>query len=243
MSSPTQKSTWLVTGTSRGIGLELVKQLVHSPDNLVIAACRNPEKAPALNDLKASAKGALHIIQLDVGDFDSIRASNTQLEKILGEAGLDYLINNAGIYASDTAFSIDPETFLNVMRVNVAGPALLAQVVLPFIEKGRAKKIVNISSMAGSIAIVDTLPPPFNIAASYPASKTALNMLMYKQKVERPDLVFLAICPGWVKTEMGGENATVEAKDSVAGILKVVTSATVADSGKFLNYTGQPMPW
>ncbi|KAI0630618.1 NAD-P-binding protein [Trametes polyzona] len=243
MSSATQSTAWLVTGTSRGIGLELVRQLVQSPDNLVIAACRNPGKATALNSLKATAKGTLHIIQLDVGDFDSIRASAKELEKILGDRGLDYLINNAAVYAKDTAFTLDPEELLSVLRTNVAGPALLAQTVAPFIEKGRAKKIVNISSMAGSVALVDTLPPPYDVHASYPISKAALNMLTYKQKVERPDFIFLPLCPGWVKTEMGGENAVVEVEDSAAGILKVVTSATAADSGKFVNFKGDALPW
>ncbi|OJT03939.1 hypothetical protein TRAPUB_4340, partial [Trametes pubescens] len=82
---------------SRGIGLELVKQLLESPNNLVIAACRTPEKAVALNALKSSAKGSLHVIRLEVTDFDSVRAVPQAIAPILGEHGLDYLINNAGI--------------------------------------------------------------------------------------------------------------------------------------------------
>ncbi|KAI0630619.1 NAD-P-binding protein [Trametes polyzona] len=238
-----QKTTWLITGASRGIGLELAKQLLASPDNLVIGTARNPEKATALNDLKASAKGTLHVIQLDVSDFDSIRASAKDLERILGDTGLDYLINNAGVFEKDTAFTLKPETLLNLVRTNVAGPAVVAQVALPFLEKGRAKKVVNISSTAGSIATVKDLTAPFDVPASYPISKAALNMLTYKQKVERPDLTFLALCPGWVKTDMGGQNASLEPHESVEGIIKVVTSATKEDSGKFLNYSGATVPW
>lgn len=82
---------------NRGIGFELVKQLLDSPTNLVIAACRSPETATALNDLQKTAKGTLHVIRLDISDVSSIRASATELERILGETGLDYLINNAAI--------------------------------------------------------------------------------------------------------------------------------------------------
>ncbi|OSD04958.1 NAD(P)-binding protein [Trametes coccinea BRFM310] len=136
MTSTTRPTTWLVTGASRGIGFELVRQLAASPQNLVVAACRNPDKATALKALKDSAKGTLHIIQLDVSDFDSIRASVKQAQPILGEIGLDYLVNNAGIALRDTAFSLDPEDLLRILRTNAAGPAVVSQVYLPFVEKG-----------------------------------------------------------------------------------------------------------
>lgn len=82
---------------SRGIGLELVRQLLENPENLVIAACRTPDKATALNGLKSSAKGSLHVIRLEVTDFDSVRSVPKVIAPILGESGLDYLVNNAGI--------------------------------------------------------------------------------------------------------------------------------------------------
>lgn len=82
---------------NRGIGLEIVRQLLASPTNLVVAGVRTPEKATALLDLKSTAKGTLHVIKLDVGDFDSVRASAKNIEAILGDTGLDYLINNAGV--------------------------------------------------------------------------------------------------------------------------------------------------
>ncbi|EIW60167.1 NAD-P-binding protein [Trametes versicolor FP-101664 SS1] len=235
--------TWLVTGANRGIGLELVKQLVAVPTNVVVAACRNPDKATALAELKSSAKGTLHLVQLDVSDFDNIRALPKQLEAILGSTGLDYLISNAGIAIFDTAFTLDPEALLNVVRTNAAGPALLSQVVLPFLEKAPTKKILHVSSTAGSIASVAQLPPAFMSNASYPISKAALNMLVYKQKVERPDLTVITLCPGWVQTDMGGADAALKPEESVAGIIKVITNATKADSGKYLRHTGEEIPW
>ncbi|KAI0628100.1 NAD-P-binding protein [Trametes polyzona] len=243
MASTARPTTWLVTGASRGIGLELVRQILQDQNNLVIAACRNPETASGLRKLKDTAKGSLHIVQLDVSDVDNIRALPRKVEPILGETGLDYLISNAGINALDTAFTLDPEVLLNVFRVNVVGPAVLSQVLLPYLEKGRTKKILHISSAAGSIGYAKDIMKDVQRLATYPISKAALNMLAYKQKVERPDFTVITLCPGWVKTDMGGPQGLLEPEESIAGILKVITSATLADSGKYLRYNGQELPW
>ncbi|KAL1948608.1 hypothetical protein VTO73DRAFT_10414 [Trametes versicolor] len=192
-------TTWLVTGANRGIGLEIVKQLLASPTNLVIAGVRTPEKATALRDLQTAAKGTLHIIKLDVSDFASVRGSTKDLEAILGDTGLDYLINNAGVGPRDTAFTIDPEVLLETFKTNSIGPVLVSQVALPFLEKGSTKKIAHISSTCGS---------------------SALNMLAYKQKLERPDFTVLTLCPGAVKTDMSGGYWELEPPESVAGLLK-----------------------
>ncbi|KAI0641288.1 NAD-P-binding protein [Trametes meyenii] len=209
-------TTWLVTG-----------QLLASYDNLVVAAVRNPETATALNALKEEAKGALHILKLDVSDFSSVRASATALKPILGDAGLDYLINDAAIAIDDTADTFDPEDLLREVRTNMASPALLVQVTLPFIEKRNRKTIVNISSTGASFANVPRIGTRGTL---YIMSKAALNMLTLKQKYERSDLIVITMCPGWVKTDMGGYDAMLEPQESVAGILKIVTSATIADS-------------
>lgn len=183
---------------NRGIGLEIVTQLVASPNNLVIAACRTPEKATALNDLKRSARGMIHIIRIDVSDFDSIRASAKALQAVCGETGLDYLINNAGIVralvcyphritlihnflvqiADDTVSTLDPERLLELFKTNAAGPALVSQVCLPFLKKGSTKKILHISSTAGSIGSLSALESPRGLFTSYAMSKAALNMLV-----------------------------------------------------------------
>ncbi|KAI0816811.1 C-signal [Trametes gibbosa] len=235
-------ATWLIAGSSRGIGFEIVRQLLGSPENVVVAACRTPEKAFKLAELqKTAAPGALHIIQLDMSDFESIRASAVPLGTILGEMGLDYLVNNAAIGVFDAAFELDPEALLASFRTNTIGPALLSQVALPFLEKGRMKKILHISSTAGSITSSPTLTQ--RPITSYALSKAALNMLAYKQKLERPDLTIIALCPGYVKTDLAGPDALLEPEESIRGILKVITSATLADSGKYLRYNGETIPW
>ncbi|KAH9887894.1 NAD-P-binding protein [Cubamyces lactineus] len=234
-------TSWLVTGSSRGIGFELVRQLLASPEHLVVAACRNPTSATALHGLKNHAKGTLHIIQMDVSDFDSVRASAKPLESILGGIGLDYLINNAGIATRDTSFTLDPDELLRIFRTNAAGPALVSQICLPFLEKGRKKVILNISSTAGSITTTINEIGARNM--SYAISKAALNMLTVKQKAERPDIIAITLCPGWVKTDMGGEEAYVDTEESISKILAMITSVTAADSGKYLRYNGESIPW
>ncbi len=96
------------SSASRGIGLELVRQLLESPANLVVAACRSPETATTLGELNTTSKGNLHTVKLDVSDSDSVRAAVKEMEPILGETGLDYLINNAAIVRIPTLRPNDP---------------------------------------------------------------------------------------------------------------------------------------
>ncbi|KAI0042051.1 C-factor [Auriscalpium vulgare] len=231
--------TWLVTGSNRGIGFEFVKQLVASSANVVVATCRQPESATALKDLVGSAAGKLHIVALDVSDAASIKASAAAANEVLSEHGLDYLISNAGIMqAMDGPFDATEEALLTHFKANVAGPALVAQAYLPYLEKGERKVIVNVSSGLGSIGLAFGAKQ-----ASYSISKTALNMLTYKQAADRPDIISIVVDPGWVKTDMGGPNAQVEPQDSVSGQLKVITSVTKEDSGKYYRYDGENLPW
>ncbi|KAL1948582.1 hypothetical protein VTO73DRAFT_10388 [Trametes versicolor] len=247
MSSTTataRQTTWLITGASRGIGLELVRQLLAAPSNLVIAACRAPSTASALAGLKAGAKGALHVVQLDVADFAGIRALPGVIGPILGGRGLDYLVNNAGILKGDTALTLDAAVLLETLRTNTVGPALLTAACAPLLDAGGRKTVLNVSSGLGSIAGAGGFPGTGPRAvASYSMSKAALNMFTYKVKMERPEWVAVTLAPGWVKTDLGGADAALEVADSVRGILKVVTEATVADSGKYLRWDGAVIPW
>ncbi|KAI0653048.1 NAD-P-binding protein [Cubamyces menziesii] len=245
MPSTSRPTTWLVTGASRGIGYELVRQLVSSSDNLVVAACRSPEKATALHALKSTSKGQLRLVQMDTGDFDSIRASFGQVEPILADIGLDYLINNAGVIP-EVHFReyTTPRSLLTrkcwYPHSESTPPAL--PWYLPLIEKSNRKVILNVSSAAGSIGSIEQLGASGKFP-TYAMSKAALNMLTVKQKGARPDLIAITLCPGHVKTDMGGPNGALEPEESVAGILKVVTEATSADSGKYLRYNGETIPW
>ncbi|KAL6307034.1 NAD-P-binding protein [Sparassis latifolia] len=229
-----ETTIWLITGSSRGIGLELTKQLLRSAANVVIATCRDPENMP-----KLEGPGTLHVVQLDVSEEGSIRASIPVVSSILGDRGLDYLYNNAAVTeGNDSAFDHSSPGFMRTLIANVVGPALIAQLYLPFIEKSRRKVIVNVTSSLASIGL-DIGPK----SATYSISKTALNMLTYKQARARPDIIAFVLDPGWVKTKMGGPGALLEPYESVSGIIKTVTSATSASSGKFYRYNGQQVVW
>ncbi|KAI0266193.1 C-factor [Gloeopeniophorella convolvens] len=232
-------TTWLVTGSNRGIGLEIVKQLLASAENIVIATCRRPDAATALKALENGAAGKLHVAPLDVSDSTSIKTSAESLKDLLEPQGLDYLINNAAVQEGpDTAFDFNEEAFLRTFKANVVGPGLTAQAYLPYLEKGKKKTIMNLSSGIGSIAS-DYGP----LHSSYCITKTAVNMLTSKQASARKDIIAFAIDPGWVATDMGGPNADLKPEVSVAGLLKVITNITPEQSGKFLRYNGEEVPW
>ncbi|KAG0696630.1 NAD(P)-binding protein [Suillus ampliporus] len=229
--------TWFLTGASRGIGLELTRQLLESSSNIVFATCRSPATAFALDALK-SGPGILHVIQIDVMDEISIKAGCSKVLELLDGTGLDYVINNAAISLNlpDVPSSFDSAVFAETIKCNVTGPALVTRFLLPAIEKSSRKVIVNMSSRASTTKL-----PGFKLT-SYSISKAGLNMLTYKQMRERPDFIPIVMDPGWVKTDMGGERAKIETHVSVAGILNVVTQLTSADAGKFYTYLGEQNP-
>ncbi|KAJ3006895.1 hypothetical protein NUW54_g3757 [Trametes sanguinea] len=259
MTVSTNQYTWLITGCSRGIGLGLTRKLLEDPANFIIATCRNPEKAVALEALKESAKGTLHIVKLDVDDLDGIRNSVKEVSEILGDRGLDYLVNNAAVNQKiDTAFSMDVEGWGAVFKTNVVAPALLGQVYLPLIEKSNKKTIVNVSSSLGAFGYGYG-----ELWASYAITKTGLNMLVgfafmiafdrpgnheysgqtYKQRAERPELMVVCLCPGWVKTDLGTDDAPLDLEDSVSAVAKVLTSLKPEDNGRLVNYKHEVVPW
>ncbi|KAI0653042.1 NAD-P-binding protein [Cubamyces menziesii] len=231
--------TWLITGCSRGIGLGLTEQLLQDPANFIIATCRTPEKATALKALKDTAKGTLHIVKLDVDDLEGLKNSINEVSQILGDKGLDYLVNNAAVNQKiDTAFTMDVEGWGAVFKTNVVAPALLAQVYLPLIEKSTKKTIINVSSSLGAFGYGYG-----ELWASYAITKTGLNMLTYKQRAERPDLMVVCLCPGWVKTDMGTDEAPLELEESVTAVAKVLTSLKPEDNGRLINYRHEIVPW
>ncbi|KAI0765965.1 NAD-P-binding protein [Trametes elegans] len=235
----TQKQTWLITGCSRGIGLGLTEQLLQDPANFIIATCRNPAKATALEALKETAKGTLHILKLDVDDLEGIKRSVDDVARLLGEHGLDYLVNNAAVNQKiDTAFTMDVEGWGAVFKTNVVAPALLGQVYLPLIGKSTKKTIVNVSTSLSAFGYGYG-----ELWASYAITKTGLNMLTYKQKAERPDLMVVCLCPGWVKTDLGTDDAPLELLESVTAVAKVLTSLKPEDNGRLINYRHEIVPW
>ena len=234
----TQRRNCLISGANRGIGLEFTRQLLARGEH-VIAACRHPGKATALNALAGEHPGRLHVLPLDVADPKSRASLVHDLPLVLGDDRLDLLVNNAGVLHSGERFGhVEAAILEDSVRTNAIGPFLLAQALAPLLNDGA--RIANLSSVMASIASRGEFRSP-----SYCASKAAQNMLTVQlaQAVAARGIVVLALHPGWVQTEMGGEHATVPTADAVRGLLQVVDGATPAQSGSFLDWRGGALPW
>lgn len=229
----------LVTGANRGIGLSLVQHLLARGDH-VIATCRQPGKATALNTLAGEFPGRLHVLPLDVANEKSRIELARELPLVVGEDGrIDLLINNAGVLHPGERFGhIDAGNLEDSFRINAIGPFLFTQALVPLLADGA--RIANLSSVMGSISHCGEFRSP-----SYCSSKAAQNMLTVElaHALHARGIIVLALHPGWVQTEMGGSSATVAIGDSAQGLLQVIGAATIQDSGHFLDWRGKPLPW
>uniref|UniRef100_A0A8C8SNC3 C-factor-like n=1 Tax=Pelusios castaneus TaxID=367368 RepID=A0A8C8SNC3_9SAUR len=247
----------LVTGSNRGIGLELVRQLVESPNppEHVFATCRDLDgpRGKALQEL-AAKYSPVRLVQLDAVSLASVQAAVKEVETQLNGKGLNLLINNAGVNSQATLQSAQQEEMLSVFTTNVVGPIQVVKEFLPLLKKAALEAgkdglscskaaIINISSKVGSIELcVKILKAPMY---SYCASKAALNMVTRCMAEELKDAGILctAIHPGWVKTDMGTEKAPLTVECSVQGILNVLASLSQATTGVFLDWEGKSLPW
>src|SRR5690606_584123 len=229
----------LVTGANRGLGLEFTRQLLSRGDR-VVATCRRPGKATALNALASKYPGRLHVLPLDVADPRTHAELARELALVLGEEGrLDLLLNNAGVLHSGERFGrLGADNLEHSFRTNASGPLLLTQALAPRLADGA--RVVNLSSRLGSIASTGRFGTP-----SYNISKAALNMatvLMAHALADR-GIVVIAISPGWVRTEMGGDKAELAPDDAAAAVLRQIDALDARDSGKFLGTEGETIPW
>lgn len=235
-------NTLLITGANRGIGLEFVTQYGAQGWN-IIATARKPGDAAALKALAAENKQIV-IEQLDVTDFGRMQA----LQANYAEQPIDLLLSNAGITpkyksAFRTLKGIDWDMTLKSLEVNAIAPLQLAHTFMSNVMASEQKKIVIISSKAGSFELGPKMPMMY----SYRASKTALNMYMYTLSFEtkKKDVILTLLSPGQVNTVQGMKlpNA-IETDESVAKMRTVIDSLTMEQNGKFLDYAdGAELGW
>lgn len=237
----------LITGSNRGIGLDLVQRYLQQADTLIFAACRTPARAEALNKLAALYPERLKIIPLDVADqasiAESLRLVSAQVD------GLELLINNAGILPggvadrepSTSAFgALEAGAMLEVFHINTVAPIMVAQAYADLLRKGNGARLINVSSDAGSIT---RRGEGCNYA--YPASKAALNMLTRCLAGDflADGVIAVSVHPGWIRTDMGGPDALFGLEDTIPGLMKVIDGLTLADSSRFYNWDGTLVPW
>jgi NAD(P)-dependent dehydrogenase (short-subunit alcohol dehydrogenase family) len=226
--------TVLITGASRGLGLEFARQYGAAGWE-VIGCCRHPKAARALSE------NAVEVIKLDVTDARDV----TALSKRLAATTVDLLVCNAGVTGerNPVLTGTTQADFDAVMRTNVLGPMWLAAALADRIAgsgEARGGKIAFLSSRMGSIAAMANAG-----SALYRASKAALNAIAKAVALELAPrgVVTIALHPGWVRTDMGGAGADIEAEASVAGMRAVIARAGASDSGRFFDYTGKELPW
>lgn len=226
------KTIILVTGANRGIGLEFVRQLALRHVE-VIGTFRHEKGAKDLLEL-TKTHDHVHAVQADVTDETAMKKVAEFVSTTFGK--LDWLINNAGINLrySDGIDAVEPDDLMENFRVNVVGPFVGASALVSLLAKGNSARIVNISSQMGSIAHTGGNAVPYRI------SKTALNMLTKLQALNYGDkgIMVVAMHPGWVRTDMGGQDATLTPRESVGGMLKVIDDFTERHNGGFYSYTG-----
>lgn len=229
--------TILVTGANRGIGLELVRQYAIAGCN-VLACCRDPGSASELQKTQQTNKN-ISIYQLDVTNENHIK----EIAKKLKNFPIDILFNNAGVAGKDNLFgSISYEDLISTFKVNTVAPVMIAQALINQINQGKNKLIVNTSSTLASIELNDGSDWAW---VSYRISKSALNAATKSlaNLLKPKKITVIALDPGWVQTDMGGKDADLTPEESVKGIRKVVENISLEDSGKFIRYNGQSVPW
>ena len=222
----------LITGANRGIGYALAKALV-ATNFRVFAGCRKTENAVSLKKFGASYGDLLQVLPLDVASDESVAAAAHTLS-----GRLDVIINNAGVMperGDEKLTSIDFDHFRDAFEINVLGCARVIRSFLPHLRRSNRPRILNLSSGLGSITERDN----FGYYA-YAVSKAALNMLTRSLAFElAPEgITIVAISPGWVRTDMGGDDASISAEESADALVEAIQGIGPNLNGQFLDRFG-----
>ena len=237
----------LITGANRGVGLALTSFFSKHHNTKVIAACRKPGQAPELNTLADMPRHNIKIVRLDVDDPGSIDHCIAALSENVDS--LYALINNAGIFGGSVADprpvtsqfgSLAMNEMLEVFRTNAVAPVLMAQACAHLLKKRTGSRIINMSSDAGSITLRENKGN-----YSYMASKAALNMMTRCVAAELRDdgIIVVSMHPGFLQTDMGGPNAPMRIDETIPTLVRQIEDLSMADSGRFINWDGSPIPW
>ena len=227
----------LITGANRGLGFEFARQYLADGWH-VYAACRDPASASGLRRLAEDSDDKLRILAMDVTDPASIRAAATELD---GQA-IDILLNNSGIIGprSQTIGNIDYQAWAEVLAVNTMGPMRVSEAFVEHVASSDGKLIVTLTSGMGSIADNTS-----GGSIVYRSSKAAVNMVVRSLAIDLAPrgITCVVVNPGWVRTNMGGPNASLEPAESISALRRLIATFGPEQSGKFFNHTGREYPW
>jgi len=244
-------STIFITGCNRGIGLEMVKQYLKQRPDHIFATTRTPTAEGDLAALAEENKN-LHIVSFDVRKHDDLPKVVDQVDKIVGENGLNLLINNAGLLPSPSNLnSVTPEDMMAAFDVNCVAPLFISRSFLPLLQRAADKSphkpvgvdraaIIQMSTVMASIQ-----ENAGGSGYAYRCSKSALNMAMKNMSIDlkKKGVLTMAMHPGWVLTDMGGPNAQISTETSCASMLETLANLTEKDHGAFLRYDNTAIQW
>ncbi len=227
----------LVTGANKGIGFEVARQLAERNFKVILTA-RNVENGNAACERLKSAGGDVQFIELDVAHRTVLDAAVERVQQ--STAKLDVLVNNAGILEDGNvpALEADPDVLMRSFATNAMGPFLLVQRLWPLLANGTGGRVINVSSgMAG-------LSDMGGGYAGYRLSKTALNAVtrVLATELAPHGVTVNSVCPGWVRTDMGGSDARLSVAEGADTIVWLATEAPQDLTGSFLR-ARQPIPW
>jgi len=235
----------LVTGANRGIGFSIAEQLARKKLT-VILGCRDEEKAEIARGQLASQDLDVHDTLLDVTDATSIKAALGRVRDTFGR--LDVLVNNAGIQIDGDTHVLELALVMlqNTLETNAFAPLLLSQACIPLMKANGYGRIVNISSTLGSLNDIAN-PESEHAEVSTPAyrmSKTLLNAVtvLLAKELKGSNILVNAVCPGWVRTELGGPRAPLAPEEAAETPVWLATLPDDGPSGGFFR-NRQPIPW
>jgi NAD(P)-dependent dehydrogenase (short-subunit alcohol dehydrogenase family) len=242
------KKIALITGANRGIGLETARQLGQQGVVVVLASRKLSDAEAAAAKLKTEGIEA-HAIQLDVTKAEDRSAAAKHLEKTFGK--LDILINNAGIasegeFFGNNTITTKEEELRRIYETNFFAVVLLTQELLPLLKKSEAGRIVNLSSILGSLTL--NADPSSPIAGSklfaYNSSKAALNAfsILLADALKDTPIKVNSVHPGWVKTDMGTDAAPMEIPEGAKTSVAAALLGPDGPSGRFI-HLGEELPW
>ncbi|EGV31787.1 short-chain dehydrogenase/reductase SDR [Thiorhodococcus drewsii AZ1] len=230
----------LVTGAYRGLGFETCRQLAHNGYQVILTARRESEGQAAADDLVGQG---LEVIfhPLDITDGSSVEALAAFVRERFGR--LDVLVNNAGVFpdprpgsAGSSVFEADLDLVRQALEANTLGALRVCQALIPLME-GRGR-VVNVSSGMAQLSEMN------GGCTGYRLSKTALNAVtcMFADELQGTGVKINSVCPGWVRTEMGGMEAPIGVEEGARGIVWAATLPEDGPSGGFFRQ-GEPIPW
>lgn len=224
----------LVTGASRGLGLQLVRALA-ARGLTVHAATRNAAGARAFTAI-TGVSGRVVPMVLDV----DAEADHQRLRTWAEVNALDGLINNAALAIDQRIGELDPEAVERCFRTNALGPMKVSEALLPALERGQAKRIMHISSDFASMSLIRD-----DVYAPYKISKAALNMLgrMQAATLGPRGFTVVSVHPGWMRTDMGGPDATQDPARVADKLADMMCTLDPGRNGTYIDFNSNALPW